>query len=102
MYDGHGGQKLYDGVHTKGEADGKWVTYKDYDPNFHGISLTQLRISPNVLDILSAQNPSHASNQQNSAAESGINPCDIFISYSKVRHMHLDKPSFHHCVQWYN
>lgn len=84
VYDGPGGEKLYDGVHTKGESDGKWVTYKDYDPNFYGLRLQQFRISPNVLDILSAQNPQPSSNQQGRTVEVGLNPCDIFVSYTKA------------------
>ena len=79
------GQKLYDGIHTKGETDNKWVTYKGYSLYFTGIERSQLRISPNVLDILSAQNPEPgARNQANNSVDGGINPCDIFISYTKV------------------
>jgi len=44
----------YDGHHTKGEADGKWVTYRDYNFNFTGIPLQNLRISPNAMDALMA------------------------------------------------
>ena len=35
-----------------------------------------------MLEILSAQNPEPTSNQQSRATRS--NPCDIFISYTKV------------------
>ena len=44
----------YEGHHTKGEEDGKWVTYKDYAFNFSGIPLQNLRISPNAMDALMA------------------------------------------------
>lgn len=74
---GPGGQKLYDGVHTKGEADNKWITYSGYNFYFTGMELSKLRISPNVLDILS-------DNDSGSAVDGLIRPCDIFISYSKV------------------
>lgn len=74
---GRGGQKLYDGVHTKGEEDNKWITYSGYNFHFTGMELSKLRISPNVLDILSEDNSS-------SAVDGVIRPCDIFISYSKA------------------
>lgn len=83
VYNGNRGQKLYDGIHTKGESDGKWVTYSGYNLYFHEMEISQLRISPNVLDILSAQDPEPAS-QQSSFVDGGISPCDIFISYTKV------------------
>lgn len=83
VYDGNRGEKLYDGIHTKGESDGKWVTYSGYNLYFRGMDISQLRISPNVLDILSAQAPEPAS-QQSSFVDGGISPCDIFISYTKV------------------
>ena len=47
------------------------------------MEISKLRISPNVLDILSAQDPEPAS-QQSSFVDGGISPCDIFISYTKV------------------
>ena len=85
VYNGAHGTKLYDGLHTKGHADGKWVTYKDYEQYFYGLRLEQFRISPNVLEILSAQNAQPAAgSQQSSVADSGIRACDIFISYTKV------------------
>lgn len=83
VYNGNRGQKLYDGIHTKGESDGKWVTYSGYNLYFREMEISQLRISPNVLDILSAQDPEPAS-QQSSFVDGGISPCDIFISYTKV------------------
>lgn len=85
MYYGDRGQKVYDGIHTKGEMDNKWVTYSGYSLYFYGMELSQLRISPNVLDILSAQDSEPArNNQQQNSVDGGINPCDIFISYTKV------------------
>lgn len=64
-------------MHTKGEADNKWITYSGYNFYFTGMELSKLRISPNVLDILS-------DNDSGSAVDGLIRPCDIFISYSKV------------------
>ncbi|XP_068689361.1 uncharacterized protein [Montipora foliosa] len=82
VYDGPEGEKLYDGVHTKGEADKKWVTYKDYHPKFEQLKLSDFRISPNVLDILSAQN--HKPGNIHNTEEIGVSPCDIYISYTKA------------------
>ncbi|KAJ7352717.1 hypothetical protein OS493_034322 [Desmophyllum pertusum] len=84
VHNGDRGQKLYDGIHTKGESDNKWVTYQGYSLYFRGVEISQLRISPNVLDILSAQDPEPASSQQANTVDGGIRPCDIFISYTKA------------------
>jgi len=78
VHEGPGGEKLYDGVHTKGEAEDKWITYKGYSPKFQGLKLSELRISPNVLDVLSSENV------QNSTGNNGVSTCDIFISFTKV------------------
>ena len=59
------------------------MTYSGYNLYFCEMEISQLRISPNVLDILSAQDPEPAS-QQSSFVDGGIGPCDIFISYTKV------------------
>lgn len=48
------GVSRYDGHHTKGEEEGKWVTYSGYAYNFSGIPLENLRISPNAMDALMA------------------------------------------------
>ncbi|KAK2552504.1 hypothetical protein P5673_026340 [Acropora cervicornis] len=82
VHEGPDGEKLYDGVHTKGEAEGKWITYKGYSPKFQGLKLSELRISPNVLDVLSSQDV------QNSTGNNGVSTCDIFISFTKA-----DSPS---------
>jgi hypothetical protein len=47
-----GGVTYYDGHHLKGEEDDKWVTYTGYDYEFTGMTLDDLRISPNVMDLL--------------------------------------------------
>ena len=46
------GTKLVNGYHTKGKADGKWITYKGYNYTFEGMNLSDLRIGPNIFDIL--------------------------------------------------
>lgn len=81
VHEGPDGEKVYDGVHTKGEAEGKWITYKGYTPKFQGLKLSELRISPNVLDVLSSQDA------QNSTGNNGVSTCDIFISFTKVCEM---------------
>ena len=43
---------LCDGVHTKGRQDGKFTTYKNYSYEFVGYKLDDLRIGPNVFDII--------------------------------------------------
>ena len=47
-------------------------------PKFQGLKLSELRISPNVLDVLSSQDV------QNSTGNNGVSTCDIFISFTKV------------------
>uniref|UniRef100_A0A7M5UQ35 C2H2-type domain-containing protein n=1 Tax=Clytia hemisphaerica TaxID=252671 RepID=A0A7M5UQ35_9CNID len=46
------GGTLYSGVHTKTEADGKFSTYKGYSYEFHNLYLNDLRVGPNVFDLL--------------------------------------------------
>ena len=48
------GVTRYDGHHSKGEEDDKWVTYKGYQYDFSGIPLESLRIAPNAMDALMA------------------------------------------------
>ncbi|XP_031566879.1 uncharacterized protein LOC116301857 [Actinia tenebrosa] len=80
---GENGEKLYSGQHTKGKEDGKWVTFRGYEPEFYSLTRNQLRIAPNVLDLLSAE----ASNDEESVHdtnEDAADSCDVFISYSKL------------------
>ena len=46
------GTKLVSGYHMKGKADGKLRTYKGYKHTFEELNLSDLRIGPNVFDIL--------------------------------------------------
>ncbi|XP_063687031.1 uncharacterized protein LOC134820532 isoform X1 [Bolinopsis microptera] len=69
------GTKLYSGTHSKSASDGKWVTYKGYEPTFSNYKLEELRCAPNLFDILE-QNVS----QQNQ--EMSFNTkCDVYLSY---------------------
>ena len=52
----YGGTKMVNGHHTKGEADGKWVTYKDYSYEFEDCPLSDIRIAPSAMDALLAAN----------------------------------------------
>ena len=36
----------------RGGDDGKWVTYRGYDYNFHNMTVAELRIAPNAMDAL--------------------------------------------------
>lgn len=74
IHTGPYGSKLVDGCHTKGEADGKWITYRGYNYTFEGVRLDDLRIGPNVFDILDDN-----SDDRNDAAEDDI---DIYFSYT--------------------
>lgn len=46
------GVKYYSGHHSKGEDDGKWVTYKGYQYTFQDLTAKELRIAPNAMDAL--------------------------------------------------
>ena len=43
---------IYYGKHSKGESDGKGLGYAGYDPVFEKYEARQLRVFPNVFDIL--------------------------------------------------
>eukprot|EP00794_Sanderia_malayensis_P015993 gene15993-17604_t len=70
-YKNAAGIEIYDGCHTKGAADGKWVTYKDYEYTFTGHELDELRVGPNVFDIIEDD-------------KEDIDDIDIFFSYAAV------------------
>lgn len=42
----------YDGEHTKGAEDGKWVTHKGFSKHFTRYQLEDFRVGPNVFDII--------------------------------------------------
>eukprot|EP00049_Salpingoeca_infusionum_P024611 m.16378 g.16378 ORF g.16378 m.16378 type:complete len:801 (-) comp7072_c0_seq1:398-2800(-) len=72
------GEHLYSGEHVKGEADGKWVTYKGYNRTFENLPLSSLRVSPNVFDLLQQHQPT---NTEEKPVYTGEWP-DVFISFS--------------------
>lgn len=76
VYKGGDGALLYDGHHTKGQSDGKFTTFRDYSYEFIGFARSDIRVGPNVFDILEEEGDdlnltlddidiyfSHASNQ---------------------------------------
>ena len=69
------GTTIYDGVHTKGHADGKWVTYKGYSYEFTGFRLEDFRVGPNVFDLLDTNETS---------GDASVDDVDIFFSYNPV------------------
>ena len=64
------GRKYYNGHHTKTESDGKWCTYMGYSYTFKELTLEDIRMPPNVFDILTKNN--------NIPSEDNI---DIYISH---------------------
>ena len=46
------GQILVTGHHTKGEEDGKWVTYKYYSYYFDQVPLSDIRQAPTALEVM--------------------------------------------------
>ena len=46
----------YDGVHTKGVADGKGVSYQNYSFEFKNYNKDELRVGPNIFDLLDSSN----------------------------------------------
>ena len=54
VYENSSKETLYDGTHTKGESDGKWITYRGYNYEFSGMRLRDLRIAPNAMDAMMA------------------------------------------------
>ena len=92
IYTSTDGTKLVDGRHTKGEADGKWITYRGYEYTFVGLRLQDLRIGPNVFDIL------------DDATDEDIleDDIDIYFSYSMsdspkaIKNREIDEPPKHY------
>lgn len=86
------GEQLYDGVHTKGQNDGKWVTYSQYSYEFKRLTRKDLRVSPNIFDILNAQSgPMHMDSGEETGHmgvkeddDESEDEYDVFISYSKL------------------
>lgn len=74
IHDRPDGSRLFDGCHTKGDNDGKWITYSGYEYTFQDYELEKLRIGPNVFDILDDNNCTDAD-----VSEDDI---DVYFSYT--------------------
>ena len=74
---------LFDGQHVYGEEDGKWVTYKDFSQTFSGLTLDQLRVSPNLLDAYDVDD----------VVETEIPQVDMFVCYSDKNTITGSKPT---------
>ena len=79
VYTGDDGIKRYDGCHTKGAEDGKWVTFKGYEPNFEGYEIDDFRVGPNVFDIVAENSSSTANNVKTDDED-----VDIYFSFTQV------------------
>ncbi|XP_078489481.1 uncharacterized protein LOC100182474 [Ciona intestinalis] len=91
IYKDQDGNTLYDGHHTRGEKDGKWVTFKDYSFQFIGYSLEDFRMPPNVFDILSSidsgpttQTKPAKKQVKKKVANKIEDSIDVFVSYAKI------------------
>ena len=73
---------LYEGVHTKGEADGKFCTYRGYSYQFTDFELHDFRVGPNVFDLLQEDFDDEADGD--SDGEADIEEIDIYFSYSRL------------------
>ena len=62
----------YDGVHTKGKTDGKFVTYKGYCYDFAHYVRDDFRVGPNVFNILDD-------------TDTGLNTEDVDIYFSSMK-----------------
>ena len=74
-YTGEDGTKRYDGCHTKGEEDGKWVTFSGYEPTFEGYQIDDFRVGPNVFDIV---------DDDDSGISADDKDIDVYFSFTPV------------------
>lgn len=79
------GTTTYNGVHTKGNADGKFVTYKGYSYDFQQYPLHKLRVGPNVFDLLYDEEDNEDGCDESYDAENedavDIDDVDVYFSY---------------------
>lgn len=66
---------LYDGHHTKSESDGKFSTYKGYSYTFIGLARKDIRVGPNVFDML--ENDEH---KEDTVKNIILDDIDIYFS----------------------
>jgi len=70
------GRKRYNGRHTKGVADGKWITYGGYSETFENYTIGEFRMPPNVFDIID--------NSEEEDEEDEEEGTDVYVSYVKT------------------
>ena len=79
------GVTTYNGVHTKGQADGKFVTYKGYSYDFQQFPLHKLRVGPNVFDLLYDEENSEDDYEENYDTDNvdaiDVDNVDVYFSY---------------------
>lgn len=73
VYKGADGVTLYDGEHTKGKDDGKFVTYLGFSRTFEGFMKSNFRVGPNVFDILGNES-------DDDDTDVGLEEIDIYFS----------------------
>ena len=78
-------------MHTKGESDGKWVTYKGYSYEFKGLTKNDLRLTLDISDILSilktewmSENYSNEVSHGRMTQNNGESVYDVFVLHSKL------------------
>lgn len=72
------GRNIYDGHHSKGAADGKWITYYAYNYNFIGLTLDDLRMPPNVFDMM---NDGQDDDTKSGKDKIAVDDVDIYVSH---------------------
>ena len=77
------GVKYFNGHHSKTEKDGKWCTFKGYSYEFRNLTLDDLRLPPNVFDVMTPNTNSTNSNSKNSAkVNDDLQNIDIYLSHA--------------------
>ena len=79
-----GGTTTYNGVHTKGQSDGKSSTYSGHNYEFQQYPLHKLRVGPNVFDLLYDEEDSEDEEREEcDENEEGadIDDIDVYFSY---------------------
>ena len=84
---GPDGNRLYTGVHTKGREDGKMLRYRGFSEQFVNFHLTNLRVGPNVFDLLE----DGESDDDDDEIDSGIDvdDVDVYFSCCSIKTNHL-------------
>ena len=86
------GTKFVSGYHTKGKGDGKLRTYKGYKYKFEELNLSDLRIGPNIFDILNDV----ADDNDEVLDDNDINlSCSISYRPKAIKSRAIEKPPAH-------